>query len=118
MAVTVDTTRRGFGATFEKGMRLSTFTIKIGAPSDYGVTPGAEGIDMTQTFAQLGLGSLADVLAAVWKKADDTINPFVTVFNSKNNRLRAFKGSAGALVEVAPADLVAGDQIVTTIFGG
>jgi len=119
MALSIDGTRERYGDRMTKGLRITHFTATLGATSDYSTTASAEGIDTQDLKPLLGMGSVCDVLSCVVRSSAGVTKPLLPVFIPETNRIRLFKGSAGALVEVVPGtDLAAGDLLQTTIFGG
>jgi hypothetical protein len=119
MALTIDSTREWYGDRMTKGLRITHFTAKVGATGDYSTAANAEGFDTQDLKAPLGIGSVCDVLACVVRSSTGTAKPYIPLFIPETNRLRLFKGSAGALVEVVPGtDLAVGDLLQMTVFAG
>jgi len=46
-----------------------------------------------------------------------TIKPFLIVWDALNQTIRAYKGSAGALVEIAGADIATNDMVRCLFIG-
>jgi len=114
MALSLLSTKERYSDRFVKGLQIMTIQVNVGAGTDYSVTAGSEGLDLRP----LTMGTIVDALGGCWKLANGTIKPFALIFDPDTNRLRAFKGSAGALVEIVQGDIAANDYVSVTIIGG
>jgi len=108
-----------FGDRFAKGMGFKVLGIRV-SPADYTAT----GVKLATILPQIGWKNVYALVGVSWATAPTgtpqtwTIKPFLMVWDAINQTLRAYKGSAGALTEIAGADIAANDLVRVIVVGG
>jgi len=104
---------------FFKGMGFKVLGLRV-SPADY----TANGVVLTALLPQIGWKNVYGLIGLSWATNPTgtpqtwTLKPFVMVYDALNKTLRAYKGSAGALVEIAGADIAANDLVRVIVVGG
>jgi hypothetical protein len=102
-----------------KGMGLKVLGLKVN-PADYSAT----GVPIAAILPQIGWRNIYALVGLSWATnptgtpATWTIKPFLIVWDALNKTMRAYKGSAGALTEIAGADIAANDLVRVLVVGG
>lgn len=122
MAITIDnsaTLGGSRGDRYVKGMGFKLVSLRV-QPADYSAT----GLLMAPLLKPLGWGKVLGVIGQCWATSPTgspptwTQKPFVIVWDTLNNSIRAYKGSAGALAEIAAGDIAANDVVRVILVGG
>ncbi len=107
------------GDRFAKGMGFKVLGLRV-SPADYTAT----GVKLTTILPQIGWKNVYGLVGLSWATNPTgspqtwTIKPFVMVWDGINQTLRAYKGSAGALVEIGGADIATNDLVRVIVVGG
>jgi hypothetical protein len=107
------------GDRFIKGMGFKVLGLRV-SPADYTAT----GVKLTTILPQIGWKNIYGLVGLSWATAPTgtpqtwTLKPFLIVWDAINQTLRAYKGSAGALAEIAGADIAANDLVRVIVVGG
>jgi hypothetical protein len=124
LAATIETKDTNLGGLakadrFAKGMGFKVLALRV-QPADYTAT----GLTLTNTLAQIGWKNVYGAVGLSWATTPTgspqtwTIKPFLIVWDALNKTLRAYKGAAGALTEIAGADIAANDMVRVILVGG
>jgi len=107
------------GDRFIKGLGLKVLGLRVN-PADYTAT----GLSLASILPQIGWKNVYALVGLSWATnptgtpATWTIKPFLMVWDALNKTLRAYKGSAGALTEIASADIATNDLVRVIVIGG
>jgi len=108
-----------YGDRFSKGMGFKVLGLRV-SPADYTAT----GVKLATILPQIGWKNIYGLVGLSWATNPTgtpqtwTIKPFVMVWDAINQSIRAYKGSAGALTEIAGADIATNDLVRVIVVGG
>jgi len=123
MAASIETQNQTLGGLTKgdrgvKGMGVKVLALRV-SPADYTAT----GVKLTNVLSQMGWKNIFGLVGLSWATSPTgtpatwTVKPFVIVWDAVNQTIRAYKGSAGALAEIAGADIAANDMVRVLVVG-
>jgi len=107
------------GDRFIKGMGFKVLGLRV-SPADYTAT----GVSLATILPQIGWKNIYGLIGISWATAPTgtpqtwTLKPFLIVWDAINRTMRAYKGAAGPLTEIAGADIAANDLVRVIVVGG
>src|SRR5215475_2971464 len=81
------------------------------------------GVKVLNVLSQMGWKNIFGLVGLSWATSPTgtpatwTVKPFLIVWDAVNQTIRAYKGSAGALAEIAGADIAANDMVRVLVVG-